>query len=137
MHLHALRCFLCAAIAFLVVSSLAPFVYAQAQGFNPKLLLRTTLSGDDAKEVVIGTAEYAPRATTGRHTHPGDEYGVVLQGTLEIRADGQSPVRVNTGEAFHNVKGIIHETRNVGEDTARVAVTFVLDKGKPLSQPAK
>jgi len=128
---------MCAGMVVLVASLLASFVFAQAQGFSAKPLLRTNLTGDDEKEVIIGTADFARRGTTGRHTHPGDEYGVVLQGTVEIFADGQAPLRVNAGEAFHNVKGIIHETKNVGDDTARLASTFVLDKGKPLSQMAK
>ena len=115
----------------------ATSVYAQAQGFAGKPLLRTALSGDDTKEAVIGTAEFAPGATTGRHTHPGDEYGIVLQGTLEFRLEGREPRRASAGEAFHNPKGVIHETRNVGEGIARVASTFIIDKGKPLTQPAQ
>ncbi|NOT53516.1 MAG: cupin domain-containing protein [Deltaproteobacteria bacterium] len=111
-------------------------VHAQAQGFAGNPLLRTALSGDETKEAVIGTAEFAPGGTTGRHTHPGDEYGVVLQGTLEFRLDGREPRRASAGEAFHNPRGVVHETRNVGEGTARVASTFILDKDKPLMQPA-
>jgi len=126
----------CAGIAALALGALAPFVLAQARGFDPRLLLRTNLTGDDQKEVIVGMADFAQRATTGRHTHPGDEYGVVLQGTLEIRAEGRAPIRVKAGEAFHNIKGVIHETQNVGDGTARVASTFVLDRGKPLSQIA-
>ena len=110
---------------------------AQPQGITAKPLLRTTLSGDDTKEVVIATAEFAPGGTTGRHTHPGDEYAVVLEGALEIRVDGQEPRRVSAGEAYHNARGVIHETRNVGEVPARVASTFVIDKGKPVSEPVR
>lgn len=134
---HKFRHLTYAGIAVLVLGVLAPFVIAQARGFSPRLLLRTNLTGDDKREVIVGMADFAPRATTGRHAHPGDEYGVVLEGTLEIRADGRAPIRVTEGEAFHNVKGVIHETQNVGDGTARVASTFVLDQGKPLSQMEK
>lgn len=111
--------------------------HSQPQGIVAKLLLRTTVSGDDTRETVIATAEFAPGGTTGRHTHPGDEYAVVLQGTLEIRIEGQEPRRVNAGEAYHNAKGVIHETVNIGTEPARVASTFVIEKGKPVSEPAQ
>jgi quercetin dioxygenase-like cupin family protein len=109
---------------------------AQAQGLSTKPLLRSTVSGDDGKEVVTLSVELAPGGTTGRHTHPGDEYATLLQGTLEIRAEGQEPRRVHAGEAYHNPRGVIHETRNVGDEPARSIATFVLDKGKPVAIPA-
>lgn len=126
------------AVATLIaLGLLSSSVHAQAHGFVAKSLLRTTLSGDDTKETVIATAEFAPGGTTGRHTHPGDEYATVLQGTLELRLDGREPRRVSTGEAYHNPRDVVHETRNVGDGPARVASTFVIEKGKSLSQPAQ
>ena len=81
------------------------------------------------------SAEFAPGSTTGRHTHPGDEYTVVIQGTLELTAEGREPRRVSVGDVYHNPRGLVHEARNVGDTPARVAVTFVVDKGKPITQP--
>lgn len=125
------------AAALIALGLLSSSVHAQPQGFVAKSLLRTTLSGDDTKETVIATAEFAPGGTTGRHTHPGDEYATVLQGTLELRLEGREPRRVSAGEAYHNPRDVAHETRNVGDGPARVASTFVIDKGKPLSQPVQ
>ena len=110
--------------------------FAEPKGFKPTQLMRAPLSGDDSREAVVGTAEFEPGGTTGRHTHPGDEYGTLLEGTLEILADGEAPRRVNAGEAFHNARGVIHESRNVGSGVARTVSTFVITKGKPLIEPA-
>ena len=107
---------------------------AQPAGITSKVVLRTTLSGDDTKESVMVSAELAPGSTTGRHTHPGDEYTYVLQGTLELSAEGRETRRVSAGEVVHNPGGLVHEARNVGDSPARVAVTFVIDKGKPITQ---
>lgn len=109
---------------------------AQVAGITGKPLLRSTVSGDDSKESVIRTVEYAAGASTGRHSHPGDEYATVLEGTLEVRLEGQEPRRVPTGQAYHNPRGVIHETRNVGDATARTVSTYIVDKGKPLTTPA-
>ena len=111
--------------------------YAQPQGFTPKVHLRSALTGDDQKESVVASAEFAPGGTTGRHSHPwADEYALVLEGTLELIVEGREPRRISAGEAYHTTRGVIHETRNVGGGVARAATTFVVDKGKPLTQPA-
>ncbi len=125
------------AAALVLTFLIVPSAHTQPQGLVAKPLLRTTLSGDDTKEAVIATVEFAPGGTTNRHTHPGDEYAVVLEGTLELRIEGQEPRRVNAGEAYHMIKGVIHETRNVGEGPARVASTLIFEKGKPMYQPAQ
>ena len=118
------------------LGSLAPRANAQSVGVSSKPLLRTTVSGDSVKESVILSIEFAPGATTGRHTHPGDEYAVVLQGTLELRIEGQDARRVTAGEAYHNPQGVVHETRNVGDSVAKTVATFIVEKGKPRTVPA-
>ena len=111
--------------------------FAQSQGLTIRPLLKTSLSGDDTKETFIATAEFAPGGTTGRHTHPGDEYATVIEGTLELHVHGRAPRRVSAGEAYHNARGVIHETRNTGPGVARVVSTFVIEKGRPLLEPVK
>ena len=124
-----------AALAIVLGAIVSLDASAQVPGLTIKPLLRTTLSGDDTKESVMVLAEFAPGSGTGRHTHPGDEYTFVLQGTLEISGEGREPRRVTVGDVYHNPRGLIHEARNVGDIPARVAVTFVIDKGKPITQP--
>lgn len=109
---------------------------AAAPRFVVTPLLRTQLGADPSLEVVVVHGEFAPGASTGRHTHPGDEYAYVIEGTLELLVDGREPRRVNAGEAYHNPRGVVHETRNGGERVARVASTFIVDRGPPLLQPA-
>lgn len=113
------------------------FASAQTPGISSKPLLRSSVSGDEGKESIILAIEIAPGASTGRHTHPGDEYATVLEGTLELRLEGQEPRRVTTGQSYHNPRGVIHETRNVGDGTARTVATFIVDKGKPRTVPAQ
>ena len=105
------------------------------KGVAIKVLLRTTVSGDASKEAIVASGELQPSATTGRHIHPGDEYGTVLQGELEISVDGQPAKRVKAGEAYHNARDVIHETRNVGAGVARIVSTFIIEKGQPISKP--
>jgi quercetin dioxygenase-like cupin family protein len=63
-----------------------------------------------------------------RHKHPGDEYTVVVQGTIELSAEGLETQRVSAGEAYHIPRGISHEIQNVGDIPARIVHVFVIDK---------
>jgi quercetin dioxygenase-like cupin family protein len=110
---------------------------AQAPGVTAKPLLSTSLSGDEGKVTVLLMVEFAAGAALGRHTHPGDEYATLLEGVLELRADGQEPRRVVAGQAYHNPRGLVHEARNVGDGVARVLATFVVDRGRPVTVPAQ
>ena len=123
------------ALALLLTSFASQTAYAQAVGLSAKPLLRTTLSDDNSKEAIMMTVEFAPGGTTGRHLHHGDEYAIVLQGTLELIAEGRENRRVSAGDAFHNPRGLIHEARNVGETPTRLNIIFIVDKGKPIVEP--
>ena len=122
-------------LAGFLIGLASPTVRAQSTGVTSKPLISTTLSGDDTKESIMLSVEFAPGGTTGLHTHPGDEYTFVLQGTLELTAEGREPRRVSAGDVYHNPRGLIHQARNVGEIPALVNITFIVDKGKPRTEP--
>ncbi len=109
---------------------------AQTPSVTSKTLLQTTLSDDPTKVIEMRLVEFPPGSQLSRHTHPGDELAFVLQGTLEILAEGREPRRVSTGDTFHNPRGLIHWARNAGDTPVRLAITFIVDKGKPVVQPA-
>jgi quercetin dioxygenase-like cupin family protein len=111
-------------------------VRPQATGFVVTPLLRTPLSADASREVLIATGQFEPVGTTGRHSHHGDEYATVIEGTVEVVTAGQPPRRYTAGEAYHNARGVVHETRNVGKARARVVSTLIVDAGRPLIEPA-
>jgi len=123
------------ALCFGLVGFVSINADAQGPGVTSKTLLEGNLSDDTTKEVVMRLVEFPPGSSLSRHTHPGDELAFVLQGTLEIIAEGREARRVSTGDTFHNRRGIIHEARNVGDTPVRLLVTFIVDKGKPVVQP--
>ncbi|HME46159.1 MAG TPA: cupin domain-containing protein [Syntrophorhabdales bacterium] len=107
----------------------------QIPGVKMKSILQAPLSGDDAKEMLISSGEFAPGVTLPRHTHPGDDYTVVLQGDLELIVEGREPRRVSAGEAFHVPYGQVHYTRVLGDTPVRIIAIWVIEKGKPAMQP--
>lgn len=110
---------------------------ATAQDFKRQMLHRVDVPTGALHETVIGTAEIAPQTSTGRHTHPGVEMGVITSGEVEALVEGEPPRRLKAGESFLIPAGKAHDVRTVGDVPATVVVTWVVEKGKPLSAPAK
>jgi quercetin dioxygenase-like cupin family protein len=100
------------------------------------LMLEQPVSGLPDKVFTLITAEFPPGVSTGRHTHPGDEYGTVVEGTVLTRQDGGDWKTVKTGESYYVPAGIVHETKCMGDKTARTYNGFVVEKGKPRATPA-
>jgi quercetin dioxygenase-like cupin family protein len=123
--------------ALMCVAVVGSSSLATAPPIAPTVLLRTPLSGDEAREVLVVSAELAEGGAIPRHTHPGDEYATLLEGALELLQEGQPARRIAPGESYHNPRGLVHETRNVGEGPARILSTFIVTRGEALIQPVR
>ena len=109
---------------------------AQQPGFTRKLVQDQDLSIAD-RHAVQALAEFIPGGAAGKHTHPGEELGYVVEGTLELLIEGQPPRVVKAGEAFFVPAGVVHDGRNVGSGPAKVLATYIVEKGKPVASPVK
>ena len=87
-------------------------------------------------ETVIAIAEIIPNVSIGRHSHPGIESAYVLEGDIIMKIDGQPDKAVKPGDSWQVPLGAIHDGVT-GPKGARVIVTYVVEKGKPLATPAK
>lgn len=126
-----------AIVAGLAVAALgAGLLYAQQPGFTRVVLQDQDLSVQ-GRHAVVARAEFIPGGAAGRHTHPGEELGYVVEGTLELLVDGQPPRTLKAGEVFFVPAGIVHDGKNVGSGKAVVLATYVVEKGKPVASPAK
>jgi len=109
---------------------------AQQPAFKRTELQRGDLSAA-GREGVQAVAEFPPNVAAGRHTHPGEEMGYVLDGTFRVEIDGQPAVMKQAGETFFVPAGRTHNATNVGPGTARILATYIVEKGKPLATPVK
>ena len=118
------------------VAAAAAAPSAQQPGFTRALLQDQNLSVPD-RHAVVARAEFIPGGQAGKHTHPGEELGYVVEGTLELTIEGQPPKTVKAGEVFFVPAGVVHDGRNVGKDKAVVLATYIVETGKPVATPAK
>jgi quercetin dioxygenase-like cupin family protein len=109
---------------------------AQAPSFKRTELQRADLSGG-GREAVTAVAEIPDGATSGRHTHPGEEIGYVLEGTMSVEIDGKPPMTMKAGQAFSVPAGLVHNAKHAGKGTSRVLVTYIIEKGKPVTSPVQ
>ncbi len=86
---------------------------------------------------VTARVEIAPGMESGRHTHPGEEFGYVLEGMLRLEIDGRIPQTLTAGEVFFVPAGVVHNGHNAGTAKITMIGTYVVEIGKPLSSPAK
>ena len=110
--------------------------WAQQPGFTRNILQKVDSSAP-GRELVQITAEFAAGAATGRHTHPGEEVGYVLEGPFSLTIEGKPTMTLKTGDHFFVPAGTVHEGKNAGSGKAKVLVTYIVEKGKPLATPAK
>ena len=122
-------------IGGLAALALTGVVIAQQAGFTRTAVQTQDLSAP-GRVAVQARAEFDPGVAAGRHTHPGEELGYVLEGQLELRIDGQPPRIVKAGEAFFVPAGLVHDGINTGSGKAKVLATYIVEKGKPVATPA-
>src|SRR5207237_5988823 len=84
------------------------------------------------REAVTAIAELQPGVTAGRHTHPGEEGGYVLEGTLLLEQEGKPAATLNAGQTFLIAAGAVHNATNKGQGAARILATYIVEKGMQL-----
>jgi quercetin dioxygenase-like cupin family protein len=120
---------LCALLPFALAASAPP-------PSAPPGLTRTDLQRHDLSiaghEAIQTRVDFAPGAVAPWHSHPGEEFIYVPEGTLEFQLEGEKPVTLKTGDVLFIPAGTIHTARNPGSIPGVELATYVVEKGKPL-----
>ena len=125
------------AVIVLFLSVVVPGAAAwQTPTFTRTELQDQPLSAPGRHGVMV-RSEFQPGAASGRHFHPGEELGYLLEGTLELALDGKPPRMLKAGDVIFIPAGTVHNARNAGSGIAKVLATYVLENGKPLATPVK
>jgi quercetin dioxygenase-like cupin family protein len=107
---------------------------APAPGIKRTVLQRSDIGNN--MEVILGLAEIAPGASTGRHSHFGTETGMVLEGESSLEVEGAAPRLIKAGDSYLIPAGTVHDAKTVGDRPVKVLATYVVEKGKPLATAA-
>lgn len=129
-------CAICAATGFIATDASAQIGAPVTAGG----VTRTTFSKMDGPMpgyVTINMlVQIEPNAFIIRHTHPGIESSYVLEGGgFDLRVKGQPSRIVKAGDGFQIPPETPHAGVKNGDNKTRVAITYVVEKGKPLVTP--
>jgi len=113
----------------------AAALMAQNPGVQRTLVQRADVSVP-GREAVIAHVEIAPGARAGRHTHPGEEIGYVIEGQGELFVEGQPVRQIQTGDGFVVPAGARHDAHNPTGQPLKLVSIYLVEKGKPLATPA-
>jgi len=109
---------------------------AQSQtGLERKILLQQDLT-IPGYETLLVEVTMAAGGREGRHSHSGTLVGHILEGELTLEVEGQAPRTVKAGDSMLIEPGQVHEGFNRGSVPVKALVTFIVEKGKPLTTPA-
>jgi quercetin dioxygenase-like cupin family protein len=118
----------------ILATALACALFSQNTGVQRTVVHRADVSVP-GREAVIVRAEIAPQASTGWHTHPGEEISQVTEGSGEILIEGKPTLKVKAGDGFVVPNGATHDARNTGTVPFKLAVVYLAEKGKPITTP--
>jgi len=108
---------------------------------RPPGTTRTDLQRHDIsvpdREVWQLRVTFAPGASFPRHRHPGEEIIYVLEGAIEYDVDGKPRQTLKAGDVLFVPYGVVHAAKNVGSVPAAELGTYVVEKGKPLTEIVK
>lgn len=77
-------------------------------------------------EIPVGVA-------SGWHTHPGEEVGYIVAGTVEMQVEGAPTQTLHTGYGFLIPPRKPHNARDVGPGTGLMLSTYIVEIGEPLA----
>ena len=124
-------CALCAVTGFLATGTEAQ----NAPGGLKRTIITRTDGPMDSYETVNVRVDLDAEVLVARHTHPGIESSYVVDGALELSIDGQGTRTFKAGDGFQVPTRVPHSGKN-GDKPTTLAITYVVEKGKPLVSPA-
>jgi quercetin dioxygenase-like cupin family protein len=125
-----------AALGLTIATAQAPVPVTQGtQGIKRTIVQKMDVPGTNI-ETIVAVLEIAANFKAGRHTHPGNVTGYVLEGEFFITIDGQAEKQLNVGESIAVLNSAVHD-EGTRDKPAKLFAVYLVEKGKPLAPPVK
>ena len=123
-------CAICAATGLIATK-----VDAQAPAGLTRTLMQKTEYPGDKHVCILMTVEIDANFLVARHTHPGVESSYLITGGGTLSVKGQPDRVLKAGEGFQIPPEVPHKLQN-GSAPSKIAITYIVEKDKPLVTPA-
>jgi quercetin dioxygenase-like cupin family protein len=88
------------------------------------------------RDIVQVLTEIPVGAESGWHTHPGEEVGYIVAGTVHMAIDGRPTLTLHAGDGFLIPPRTPHNARDIGPGTGLMLSTYIVEAGEPLASLA-
>src|SRR3954453_5314729 len=88
------------------------------------------------REIVQIRTEIPPGVASGGPTHPGEEVGYIVAGTVRMEIRDKLTLVLNAGDGFCIPPYTPHNALDLGPDTGVMLSTYLVDADRPLSAVA-
>jgi quercetin dioxygenase-like cupin family protein len=85
------------------------------------------------REIVQVLTEIPAGVESGWHTHPGEEVGYIVAGTVEMAIHGRPTLTLRAGDGFLIPPRTPHNARDLGPGTGHMLSTYIVETGQPLA----
>src|SRR5262252_7340890 len=120
------------AVALIATIGAASRLVGQTPTVQRKVLLQQDFEVP-GYEVLLIEATLPVGGREGKHTHPGTMVGYILEGTMDLEIEGKPTLSLKAGDSAIVEGGKVHEGINRGRVPIKALVTFIVQKGKPLT----
>jgi quercetin dioxygenase-like cupin family protein len=85
------------------------------------------------REIVQVRTEIPAGAQSGWHTHPGEEVGYIVAGTVRMEIAGRPTLTLRPGDGFLIPPRTPHNATDLGPDDGLMLSTYLVEAGQPLA----
>jgi quercetin dioxygenase-like cupin family protein len=85
------------------------------------------------RDIVQVRTEIPDGVASGWHTHPGEEIGYIVEGTVRMEVAGEEALLLPAGTGFLIPPGTPHNAHDLGPGTGVMLSTYLVDPQAPLS----
>ena len=85
------------------------------------------------REIVQVLTEIPVGVESGWHTHPGEEVGYILAGTVQMEIRDAATLTLQAGDGFLIPPRTPHNARDIGPGTGRMLSTYIVEVGQSLA----
>ena len=100
-------------------------------------LQRTELQRSDSsipgREIVQVLTVIPEGVQSGWHTHPGEEVGFILAGTVRMEVADKPTLTLHAGEGFLIPPRTPHNALDLGPGEGQMLSTYLVEPGEPLA----
>ena len=85
------------------------------------------------RDIVQVRTEIPAGVASGWHTHPGEEVGYIVAGTVQMEIRDQPTLTLNPGDGFLIPPDTPHDALDLGPDTGQMLSTYIVEAGQPIA----